>query len=237
MERSAHRETIEALEASENTYLTLLRGLASVLEMDDVEGLRSMAHIPKDERIKLTGLREQAVELLASRVKVLKERITRKDELLQGYERDLAKLRQAEKLAQHKTSQLDSLVDDVRSKSEEAQYLRESLHRTRDRLDQEKRLNSAVKSKKTFHLERENHSRNGWAKHHCPPEDVMGKAKASKKIIAEKMKRKNYEITTLKTELSTRERDLHGARRRLTQLENTPVSDRDPQEPPAIESH
>jgi hypothetical protein len=93
MERSAHRETIEALEASENTYLSLLRGLASVLEMDDVEGLRSMAHIPKDERIKLSEYREQAVERLSSRVKVLKDRIARKDELLQGYERDLAKLR------------------------------------------------------------------------------------------------------------------------------------------------
>ena len=74
-------------------YLMLLRSMASALEMDDVSGLRSMAHIPKDERARLAGQREQAVELLASRIKVLKERITRKDELLQGYERDLARLR------------------------------------------------------------------------------------------------------------------------------------------------
>lgn len=93
MERSAHRETIEALEASEGSYLTLLRGVASALEMDEVEGLRSMAHLPRDERLRLASLREQAVELLTSRVRVLKERIARKDELLQGYERDLARLR------------------------------------------------------------------------------------------------------------------------------------------------
>ena len=37
--------------------------------------------------------REQACELVTGRIKVLKERIARKDELLQGYERDLAKLR------------------------------------------------------------------------------------------------------------------------------------------------
>ncbi len=73
--------------------MTLLRAVASSLELDDIAGLRSMAHIPKDERQFLTMERERSVEILASRIKVLKERITRKDELLQGYERDLAKLR------------------------------------------------------------------------------------------------------------------------------------------------
>ena len=67
--------------------------MASALELDEVAGLRSMAHIPKDERYNLVSDRERAVQLLASRVKVLQERIARKDELLQGYERDLAKLR------------------------------------------------------------------------------------------------------------------------------------------------
>ena len=38
--------------------------------MDAVGGLRSMAHIPKDERQRLFGERETAVELLTSRVKV-----------------------------------------------------------------------------------------------------------------------------------------------------------------------
>ena len=41
---------------------------------------------------------------------MLKERIQRKDELLQGYERDLAKLRQAETLASTKQAQLESLT-------------------------------------------------------------------------------------------------------------------------------
>ena len=52
-----------------------------------------MAHIPKDEREKLVCAREQGCELVTGRIKVLKERIARKDELLQGYEKDLAKLR------------------------------------------------------------------------------------------------------------------------------------------------
>ena len=90
-------------------YLTLLRSIAGALELEDIGGLRSMAHIPQDERHRLAGERETACELVASRVKVLKERIQRKDELLQGYEKDLAKLRQAEALADHKHAQVESL--------------------------------------------------------------------------------------------------------------------------------
>ena len=51
-------------------YLTLLRAIACVLEMDEIGGLRSMAHIPKDERQRLFGERETATEMLSSRIKV-----------------------------------------------------------------------------------------------------------------------------------------------------------------------
>ncbi len=40
------------------------------------------------------------------------------------------------------------LQSDVVGRTEETQYLRESLQRTRDKLEQEKRLNSAIKAKK-----------------------------------------------------------------------------------------
>ena len=63
---------------------------------------------------------------------------------------------------------------DVRTKTEESQYLRETLQRTKDKLEQEKRLNSAIKHKKTFHLENEGVSRGGWPRHQCQPEDMFG---------------------------------------------------------------
>ena len=52
--------------------------------------------------------------------------------------------------------------------------MRESLTRTKDRLEQEKRLNSAIKQKKTYHLENENVTKGGWPRHACPPEDLHG---------------------------------------------------------------
>lgn len=74
-------------------YITLLRAMASCLEMESVDGLRPIGHIPKDERERLLVERENTCQILANRIKVLLERIARKEELLQGYERDLAKLR------------------------------------------------------------------------------------------------------------------------------------------------
>ena len=73
--------------------MTLLRAMASCLEMESVDGLRPIGHIPKDERDRLLVERENTCQILANRIKVLQERIARKEELLQGYERDLAKLR------------------------------------------------------------------------------------------------------------------------------------------------
>ena len=220
MERSAHRETMDALDASENTYLTLLRAVASVLDLDSVYGLRPIGHIPKDERERLLEEREKACEILTNKIKLIKERIDRKDELLQGYEGDLAKMRQATELAEKKTTQVESLANDVKSRTEESHYLRESLNRTRDRLDQERRLNTAIKQRKTFHLENERaHIRP--ASHRCPPEDIMGKNAARKKVEKESMKKRNYEIRTLKRELTDKERALFESENRLYTIENS----------------
>ena len=46
---------------------------------------------------------------------------------------------------------------------------------------------------------------------------------AKKKAHTEKVKRKNYEINTLKHELTGREQDLQEARRRVVTLETTMV--------------
>lgn len=219
MERSAHRETMDALDCSEATFMALLRSLASSLDLDEIEGLRPMAHSPKDERELLMAARERACHLLVNRIHVLKERIARKDELLKGYEVDLAKLRQSQELAERQSHQVETLANDIRSRSEESEYLRESLNRTRDRLNQEKRLNTAIKQKKTFHLENERAhlQNNARGHHHCPVEDPRAgvKTKQQKEIL----KRKNYEIKTLKENLCETEKVLFEKEKRLVSLE------------------
>lgn len=48
-------------------YLTLLRAMASSLELESITGMRAMTHMPPDERAHLIKEREQAVELLCNR--------------------------------------------------------------------------------------------------------------------------------------------------------------------------
>ncbi|XP_012938501.1 forkhead-associated domain-containing protein 1 [Aplysia californica] len=220
MERSAHRETMDALEASEVSFATLLRAMAASLDLEEIDGLRPMAHIPKDEREALIDAREKACQLLANRIQVLKERIARKDDLLQGYETDLTKLRQSQELADMKSHQVETLANDVRSRAEESQYLRESLNRTRDRLNQEKRLNSAIKQKKTFHLENErSHLSDSttYKGRHCKVEDP--KAEVRKRQQKEIIRRKNYEIKTLRGDLCETEKELYDREKKLSSFQ------------------
>jgi len=225
MERSAHRETMDALEASEVSYATLLRAMAASLDLEEIDGLRPMAHIPKDERELLIAAREKATELLANRIQVLKERISRKDDLLQGYENDLSKLRQSQELASLKSQQVETLANDVRSRAEESQYLRESLNRTRDRLNQEKRLNSAIKHKKTFHLENEKaHLDEVHKSHHCKVENP--RAEVKRRQQKEIIKRKNYEIKTLRGDLCETEKELYDREKKLQSIQTNLSLDR-----------
>ncbi|XP_059145230.1 forkhead-associated domain-containing protein 1-like [Physella acuta] len=225
MERSAHRETMDALDCSEASFMSLLRSMACTLDIEQIEGLRPMAHAPRDEREALLAARERACQLLTSRIQVLKERIARKDELLQGYETDLTKLRQSQDFAARKSQEVEALANDVRTKSEESEYLRESLSRTRDKLNQEKRLNSAIKEKKTFHLENERAhlQNNGRVHHHCAVEDPKNVAKIRKQN--DTIKRKNYMIKTLKEDLCETEKELYERDKRLISFETSRMLD------------
>lgn len=58
-------------------YMSLLRGIASCLELEEVGGMESMAHIPNAERMRLLEQREAAAEAMTYKIKALKERLTR----------------------------------------------------------------------------------------------------------------------------------------------------------------
>ncbi|EDO28786.1 predicted protein, partial [Nematostella vectensis] len=103
-----------------------------------------------EERIQL---QDKAVELLVSRVKLLQERLDRKENLLGGYEKDLVNLRESQTVAGMKSAEASGLKLDVRTCQEEIAYLRESLSRLRDELDQERRVNVCLRERKKFAMD------------------------------------------------------------------------------------
>ncbi|EDO42377.1 predicted protein [Nematostella vectensis] len=220
-EKSTHKDTKDALDLSEKTYLKLARTLGALLEVDPVPGTRSMAHIPAEEREKLEQDRSKAVELLVSRVKLLQERLDRKENLLGGYEKDLVNLRESQTVAGMKSAEASGLKLDVRTRQEEIAYLRESLSRLRDELDQERRVNVCLRERKKFAMDFEDRDTHRKA-HSCyTDEHSRYQEEAKKRKAAERIKRKNYEIESLKKELRSADRELNDTAIRLQAFEST----------------
>jgi hypothetical protein len=90
-------------------YMALLRSIASMLEMNEAGGLRTLSSLPPDEREKVITERNKDTETICIKIKALKEALHRKEKLLQDYELDLAKLRQTEFLLKKKSEQLDEV--------------------------------------------------------------------------------------------------------------------------------
>ena len=63
----------------------------------------------------------------------------------------------------------------MQARLDETMYLRASLDKTKETLHQEKRLNDAIKKKKTFHLENEKGPFVTNRRHACPPDDLLAK--------------------------------------------------------------
>ncbi|KAA3676223.1 uncharacterized protein DEA37_0013919 [Paragonimus westermani] len=148
IEKSGLRNAMDALQASEESYLDLVRSIALHLELGTLPGQRSLVLVPSIEREAVRRERRQTVELLTQRVAVLREQVERKDHLLSNYDRDMGKLRQAEALTEAKSEQLDNMIAKLRSKENEIQLLRQALDRTHQELTNEKRTVSAIKKTK-----------------------------------------------------------------------------------------
>uniref|UniRef100_H3A033 Forkhead associated phosphopeptide binding domain 1 n=1 Tax=Latimeria chalumnae TaxID=7897 RepID=H3A033_LATCH len=148
IERTARLEMSETLDLSERTYLDLIHVLSNLLRIPELSGSLSLKHIPQDERQKVATQRQGDLELLSSRVTQLRSQLERKEELLTGYEKDLEQLRQSQTRAHKCQSEIDRLEEEFQKQIEENLMLREALDRVQFRLDQEKRLNKAIKQRK-----------------------------------------------------------------------------------------
>jgi len=85
----------------------MLRSFGSLLDVNELDGLRSMGNLPYDERVKLNMDRAKSIETLCNKIKYLQDSLARKEQVLKEYEIDLAKLRQAEFLLEKKSEQVD----------------------------------------------------------------------------------------------------------------------------------
>ncbi|CAM4785573.1 unnamed protein product [Rotaria magnacalcarata] len=208
-ERAAHAETMNSLQSCDELHNAFTRKLMNLLDIDDdsLANVTPLATLPATDRYVALQQRQRTNEILMQKVEMIRERLTRKEELLRDYEKDLGKLRQAEILLREKDILLQDLETDKRTKDDEALYLRNTLKETQDSLNQEKRVNSSVKLGRNVDQSQSNEliRRSGGSTatlhHHCPP-DTTAKVQTIKRDLNQKVSRKNYEIKTLKQELN-----------------------------------
>ncbi|XP_039364650.1 forkhead-associated domain-containing protein 1 isoform X3 [Mauremys reevesii] len=145
LERTAKLEMSDALDLSEKMYLNLIHALGSLMNVKELTGVQSVKHLSQDEREKVRMQRQKDLELLYDKISKLKSRLERKEELLKEYESDIGQLRANKVSLQAYQAEMTKLEDEVYREAEENALLKEALERTRFQLNQEKRLNRAVK--------------------------------------------------------------------------------------------
>ncbi|CAF5095344.1 unnamed protein product, partial [Rotaria magnacalcarata] len=138
---------MNSLQSCDELHNAFTRKLMNLLDIDDdsLANVTPLATLPATDRYVALQQRQRMNEILMQKVEMIRERLTRKEELLRDYEKDLGKLRQAEILLREKDILLQDLETDKRTKDDEALYLRNTLKETQDSLNQEKRVNSSVK--------------------------------------------------------------------------------------------
>nr|CAB3246036.1 forkhead-associated domain-containing protein 1-like [Phallusia mammillata] len=148
IERTTREHLEEGVAQSEKSYMDIMNSIAGLLGIGALKGMRTMQHVPQDEIDKLSNDRRSDLEIISTRIRSMLQRLDRKEHLLQGYEKDLSKLREAESFASKKSSRLAMLTQELVDKSQEIDHLREALTRTREAVEVEKRLNKAIKQRR-----------------------------------------------------------------------------------------
>lgn len=66
------------------------------MKVDELSGMRSLRHLPREEREKAALRRRKDLELLYDKIRSLKSRLERKEEMLKDYEASVEQLRYRE---------------------------------------------------------------------------------------------------------------------------------------------
>jgi len=218
VESKSHQQTQDALHLSEDIYLKLLRSVSEELELHHILGCSPIGYTPVEERSIIVKEREKSLENILSRIRTLQSRLDRKDKLLESYDGDLKSLRETERVAGKKAAQAKDLGDQVNSYKDEISYLQEALRKCRHELDEQRRLNTAMKQKKVFLMDYKDES--GNKSHNCHvDEQKKYKDELKLKRKDELLKKRKHEIENLKQDLMKADIELTNANTKLARLQ------------------
>lgn len=74
-------------------YLDVISALGSLVEMKELSGMQPLQHLPQERRAEVGLQRQKALELLYKKIRNLKVRLERKEEVLKDYEGSVEQLR------------------------------------------------------------------------------------------------------------------------------------------------
>ncbi|NWR45562.1 FHAD1 protein, partial [Regulus satrapa] len=141
-------EMAEVTDLGEKMYLDVIGALGSLVEMKELSGMQPLQQLPQERRAEVGLQRQKALELLYTKIRNLRVRLERKEEMLKNYEGSVEQLRQSQASLQRCQEKMSSLEDEAHREAEEKALLREALERMQLQLEQEKRLRQAAKRHK-----------------------------------------------------------------------------------------
>ncbi|XP_009323575.1 PREDICTED: forkhead-associated domain-containing protein 1 [Pygoscelis adeliae] len=147
---AASSEMADATDLGEKMYLDVIGALGSLMKMKELSGMQSLKHLPQEEREKAGLQRRKDLELLYNKIRNLKSRLERKEEMLKDYEASVEQLRYRKASLNQESlrrcqEEMSKLEDEAYREAEEKALLKEALERTQLQLSQEKRLLRAAK--------------------------------------------------------------------------------------------
>lgn len=74
-------------------YLDVIGALGSLMKVKELSGVQSLKHLPQEEREKAVLQRRKDLELLCEKIRSLKSRLERKEEVVKEYEASMEQLR------------------------------------------------------------------------------------------------------------------------------------------------
>ncbi|KAM6371340.1 forkhead-associated domain-containing protein 1 isoform 1-T1 [Pluvialis apricaria] len=142
---AASLEMDDMTDLGEQMYLDVIGALGSLMKVKELSGMQSLKHLPQEEREKVGLQRQKDLELLYDKIRSLKSRLERKEEMVKEYEASVERLRLNEASLQRCQEEMSKLEDEAYRQAEEKALLKEALERTQLQLSQEKRLLRAAK--------------------------------------------------------------------------------------------